>query len=65
MAYDFEITEVNKCVDDIINIYNKEKLINERNEIIKNLDNVELSTEERENLEKGLNEIILKLAKIK
>ena len=32
MAYDFEITEVNKCIDDIINTYQRDRLILERNE---------------------------------
>ena len=65
MAYDFEITEVNKCIDDIINTYQRDRLILERNEIIKSLESENLSTEERENLELGLNEIIMRLAKIK
>ena len=65
MAYDFEITEVSKCIDDIINTYKRDRLISERNEIIKSLENESLSTEERENLEIGLNEIIMRLAKIK
>ena len=66
MASDFEITDVNKAIEDMINTYIKEKLINIRNEIIKKLENTENQTkEEVANLEKELNEIILKLAKIK
>lgn len=65
MAYDFEINEVNKCIDDIINTYQRERLIYERNEIIKSLEDTNLNTEERKNLEMGLNEVIMKLAKIK
>lgn len=65
MAYDFEITEVNKCIEDILNIYLKEKLIKKRNNIINNLENNELTKEEVANYEKQLSEIIVKLAKIK
>ena len=66
MASDFEITDVNKAIDDLISIYEKEKLISRRNEILKKLENVsEASSEEVKELEKELNDIILKLAKIK
>ena len=66
MASDFEITDVNKAIEDMVNTYIKEKLINIRNEIIKKLENTENQTkEEVANLEKELNEIILKLAKFK
>ena len=66
MASDFEITDVNKAIDDMISIYIKEKLTARRNEIIRKLENTsELSNEEITNLEKELNDIILKLAKIK
>lgn len=66
MAYDFEITDINKCIDDLISIYTKEKLVNMRNDIIKQLENTNnLTNEEIANLEKKLNDVILKLAKIK
>lgn len=65
LAYDFEITEVSKCIKDLINIYAKENMINQRNEIIKQLEAGNLENEEREQLEAMLNEIIIKLAKIK
>ena len=65
MAYDFEITEINKCIDDIINLYNKEKVIIERNQIIKQLESQNLAQEETNKLEKRLNEIIIQLAKMK
>lgn len=65
MAYDFEITEVNKCIDDIINSYIKEKIILERNQIIKQLENKDLSNEESKELESRLNQIIIQLAKMK
>lgn len=65
LAYDFEITEVNKCITDLINIYSKQNLINQRNEIIKALERSDLSKEESEQLGNMLNEIIIKLAKMK
>lgn len=65
MAYDFEITEVNKCIEDILNIYLKEKLIKDRNNIINRLENKELAKEEVANYERQLSEVIVKLAKIK
>ena len=66
MASDFEITDVNKAIDDMISIYIKEKLTTRRNEIIRKLENTsELPNEEITSLEKELNDIILKLTKIK
>lgn len=65
MAYNFEITEVNKCIEDILNIYIKEKLIKKRNDIINKLENKELDKEDKANYEKQLSEIIVKLAKVK
>lgn len=66
MAGDFEILDINKCIDDLISIYTKEKLVTKRNKIIKQLEDTQgLTKEEIANLEKELNEVILKLAKIK
>lgn len=65
LAYDFEITELNKCITDLINIYSKQNLIKQRNEIIKALESEDLSKEESEQLGSMLNEIIIKLAKMK
>ena len=66
MADDFGVSDVNKCIDDLINIYNKEKLINIRNDIIKKLENTSnMTNEEVQNLERKLNDVILKLAKVK
>ena len=65
LAYDFEITEVNKCIEDILNLYKKEKKIEERNAIIKQLEKEGLSQEQTKELEKRLNEIIIQLAKMK
>lgn len=66
MAYDFEISEVDKCIEDILNNYEKDKLISMRNEIVQALENTDnLTKEEIASLEQSLNEIIIKLAKIK
>lgn len=66
MADDYEITDAKKGVDDLINSYNKELIIERRNEILQELDNHDAhSKEEIENYERELNEIILTLAKMK
>lgn len=66
MATDFEITEVSKCIDDVIYSYEKDKLTSKKNEIIKQLENTEeLTKDEVANLEKSLSEIIIKLARMK
>ena len=66
MAYDFEIKDINKCIDDLISIYTKEILINRRNEIVKNLENTQsMSSGDVQALERELNDLIIKLAKIK
>lgn len=65
MADDYNIQDINKAILDIVNIYEKEKIISRRNEIIEELDNKELTKEEREKLENELSNIIIKLARIK
>ena len=65
LAYDFEITEVEKCIYDILGIYEKEKVIQERNDIINQLDSDDLTKEQIDVLESRLNEIIIQLAKMK
>lgn len=66
MAYDFEITDPEKCIEDILNDYEKDKLISIRNEIIRTLENTDnLTKEEIASLEQSLSETIIKLAKIK
>ena len=66
MATDFEITEVSKCIDDVIYAYEKDKLTNRKNQIIKQLENTAgLTKDEVANLERNLSEIIIKLARMK
>ncbi|MBO5349565.1 MAG: DNA primase [Clostridia bacterium] len=66
MATDFEITEVAKCIDDVISNYEKDKLITKRNDIIKKLEDTnKLTQDEVANLERELSELIIKLARMK
>ncbi len=65
MADDYEITDIDKCIEDVINSYNKDRLITKRNEILEKLDRKDSTKEEMADLEKELSEIIIKLAKMK
>ena len=66
MAEDFGISDINKCIEDLLTTYNKEKLVNKRNEIIRKLENTSnMTNEEIHELEENLNDVILKLAKVK
>lgn len=65
MADDYEIKDDKKAILDLINNYKKEKLINRKKEIINCLNEGNVSEEENKSLEQELNDIILKLAKIK
>lgn len=64
MADDYEIDNLEKAIDDIMQIYEKEKLNNRKFEILELLDKTTDSNEKSE-LGKELNNIIIKLAKIK
>ena len=65
MADDYEISDENRCIEDIINSYTKERMINRRNEILEKLEQKDYTNEEMASLEKELNDIILKLARMK
>ena len=53
MSYDFEISDLNKCIEDVVNTYEKDKLINRRQEILDIIKNGQgFSEEELNNLEK-------------
>ena len=65
MSSDFEITDVDKCIEDVLVAYRKELLLQRRNEILGKIDNSNLTKEEVANLEAQLNEVIIQLAKIK
>lgn len=65
MSSDFKITDVDKCIEDVLVTYRKELLLQRRNEILGKIDNSNLTKEEVANLEAQLNEVIIQLAKIK
>ena len=65
MSSDFEITDVDKCIEDVLVTYRKELLLQRRNEILGKIDNSNLTKEEVANLEAQLNEVIIQLPKIK
>ncbi len=66
LAYDFEISDIDKAVQDIEKIYLKENKISRRNEILEMLENKDkYSQEEVAELEAQLSQIIIDLARIK
>ena len=65
MADDYEIQDIEKAIDDIIQSYQKEKLNDRKFEILEQLENEEIEQEEKNNLEKELSNIIIQLAKMK
>ena len=65
MADDYEIEDNKKALDDVINNYQKEKLMARRNEIIQSLNNANLDKEKANELEKELHTLIIKMAQIK
>lgn len=64
MAYDFEIINPDKAIEDLIVVYEKEKLNNRKTEIINKLEQ-ETNQDKKRELEKELNDIIMTLVKIK
>lgn len=64
MADDYEIDNLEKAIDDIIQIYEREKLNKKKLEILERLENITDSNEKKE-LEKELSNTIIMLAKIK
>lgn len=65
MATDYGIVDINKSIKDIIHIYEKEKITSKKNQIIKQLEDKNLSLEDKMNLERELSKVIVDLAKIK
>ncbi len=64
MAEDYEIDDLEKAIDDIMQVYQKEKINNRKFEILELLEKTTDSNEKNE-LEKELSNIIIMLAKIK
>lgn len=68
MSSDFEITDVDKCIEDVLGTYRKEYLINQKKEIVSKIEKAKeenLTEEEIAGYEEELNNVIIKLAKIK
>lgn len=65
MAENYEFTDIDKGVKDLIKTYSLEKLTNRRNEVIEKLKDTNLDKELAKELEKELSTIIVELAKIK
>ncbi len=57
--------DVDKCLQDVIKSFNKEKLLTERNNIIQKLKNSNLSSDETLKLENDLSKILVKIAQSK
>ena len=64
MAEDYGIDDVEKAIDDIIQSYEKDKLNERKLEILESLENPTEENQKKE-LEKELNDIIIRLAKIR
>ncbi len=64
MADDYEIEDVEKAIDDILQSYEKDKLISRKFEILELLEN-NLEAGQKKQLEEELSDIIIRLAKIK
>ena len=65
MADDYNIQDIDKATLDIINIYEKEKIISRRNQVLEKLEDKELTKDERVSLESELSNIIIRLARFK
>ena len=66
LSYDFEISDVNKAIEDIEKAYYKEKLISLRNELILKLENNNNAEEaDIKEIENELTNVILELTKMK
>ena len=64
MADDYEITDLEKAIDDLIQIYQKERLNNRKFQILELLETTTDEIQKKE-LEKELSDTIIKLSKIK
>ena len=62
---DYEITSIEKCIEDVISNYSRDKLNSRKQEIINMLNSKSISKEEMKELELELNNIIIELARKK
>ena len=65
VVQDYEINSEEKCIEDIINNYIKERLNTKKSEIINIINNGNLQPDEVKKMEEELSNIIIKLAKMK
>ena len=65
MVSDYEINSVQKCIEDVIISYTKDRLNARKIEILKELESANLDRENSKILENELSNIIIELAKIK
>ena len=65
MADDYELNNMEKAIDDIIQSYEKDKLNERKFQILEELENGNLEDTKKKEYEKELSDIIIKLAKIK
>ena len=65
MSSEVDIENTEKAIDDLISKIQKEKLIEEKNEILKNLIDNSISQEEKKMLEERLKEVSIALTRIK
>lgn len=65
MADDFEISDNKKAIEDLLNLYEKEKMLDEKTRILKKLESKDITKEEAIELEKRLSNLIIQIAKMK
>ena len=65
MVSEYEVNSSKKFVEDIINNYDRNKLLARKEELLLEINNKNLAKEEIAKLEKELNSIIIELAKMK
>ena len=65
MAKDYGITDIEKGVDDILNTYESENLKEQRDEVLKKLEDKDLDNETKLMYEQELNNIIIKLVNLR
>jgi len=65
MADDFEISDNKKAIEDLLNLYEKEKMLDEKTRILKKLESIDTTKEEAIELEKRLSDLIIQIAKMK
>lgn len=65
MVSEYEVNSSKKFVEDIINNYDRNKLLARKDELLLEINNQNLAKEEMAKLEKELNSIIIELAKMK